>query len=96
MKDEEYELVCIQKKGTITITNLKNEEVKCKIDHLLYGQLEKSKPAYMELTERQFGHQDINPTTKYVWQVQAPAKGKAELVFTYCIKQWDKCPEERI
>jgi hypothetical protein len=94
VKDEEYELVCIQKAGTVTITNLKNEEVKCKIDHLLYGHLEKSEPAHMEVTERQAGHHDLNPTAKYVWQVKVPAKGKAELVFTYCIKQWNKGQQE--
>ena len=78
---------CIQKTGTVTITNLKDEEVKCKIDHLLYGHLEKSEPSYMEVTERNVGHHDLNPTAKYVWQVKVPPKGKAELVFTFVIKQ---------
>jgi len=90
VKDDEHELVCIKKTGTVTITNLKDEEVKCKIDHLLYGQLEKSEPSHMEVTERNVGHHDLNPTAKYVWQVKAPAKGKAELVFTYVIKQWQR------
>jgi len=90
VRDDVHELVCIQKTGTVTITNLKDEEVKCKIDHLLYGQLEKSEPSHMEVTERNVGHHDLNPTAKYVWQVKVPAKGKAELVFTYVIKQWDR------
>ena len=90
VKDDEHQLVCIQKTGTVTITNLKDEEVKCKIDHLLYGQLEKSEPSHLEVTERNVGHHDLNPTAKYVWQITAPAKGKAELVFTYVIKQWER------
>ena len=90
VKDDVHELVCIQKTGTVTITNLKDEEVKCKIDHLLYGQLEKSEPSHMEVTERNVGHHDLNPTAKYVWQVKVPPKGKAELVFTFVIKQWDR------
>ena len=86
----DYELVCIQKTGTVTVANMKNEEVKCKIDHLLYGHLEKSEPSHTEITERQTGHEDLNPMAKYVWQVKAPARGKVELVFTYCIKEWVK------
>ena len=45
IKDEDYELECIQKTGTVTITNMKSEEVKCKVDHLLYGSLETSRTA---------------------------------------------------
>merc|ERR1719412_1030516 len=96
IKEDDYELVCIKKTGTVTITNMKNEEVKCKIDHLLYGHLEKSEPSHTEVTERQTGHQDLNPTAKYVWQVKAPARGKVELVFTFCIKEWVKGEQQNV
>ena len=89
IKEDDYELISIQKTATMTITNTKSEEVKCKVDHLLRGHLENSSPAHKEVTERQTGHnQDLNPFAKYVWEIKAPAKGKAELVFTYCIKEW--------
>ena len=96
LREDDYELVCIQKTGTVTITNMKTEEVNCKIDHLLYGHLEKSEPLHTEVTERQTGHQNLNPTAKYVWQVKAPARGKVELVFTYCIKEWVKGQQQHV
>ena len=96
VKDEDYELECIQKTGTVTITNMKNEEVKCKIDHLLYGHLETSEPMHIEVTERQTGHHDVNPTSKYVWEIKVPPKGKADLVFKYCIKEWKRAEQEQV
>ena len=72
---------------------MKNEEVKCKVDHLLYGHLENSSPIPVEITERQTLHQDLNPKTKYVWEVNVPARGKAEIVFDYYIKNWVKSTE---
>jgi hypothetical protein len=94
IKEDEYELRSVQTTGTLTITNLKNEEVKCKVDHLLRGHLDTSDPTHVEVTETQTGHHDLNPTAKYVWEIKVPAKGKAELVFKYCIKQWIKANEE--
>ena len=96
IKDDDYELVSVQKTSTVKITNLKNEEVKCKIDYLLYGHLEESNPRYVEVTERQTGHHDLNPTAKYVWEIKAPAKGKAELIFKYSIKEWIKGKQEDV
>ena len=83
------ELVCIEKTGSFTITNLKNEEVECKIDYLLHGQLQKSNPPHIEATEVNDGGIDQNPITKYVWQVKVPPKDKAELIFIFTIKEWD-------
>ena len=87
-KHEEYELECINKTGTVTIINMKNEGIKCKIERLLYGHFEMSSPHYTEETERQVGYQELNPTAKYIWEIAVPANGKATLVFTYCIKAW--------
>ena len=83
------ELVCIEKTGSVTITNLKDEEVDCKIDYLLHGQLQKSEPPHIEATEVNDGGIDQNPTTKYVWQVKVPPKGKAELIFMFIKKELD-------
>ena len=86
-KERKFEVIKkVRKTGPVTITNLKDEEVNCKIDHLLYGKLEKSEPSHMEVTERNDGHHDFNPAAKYVWLIKVPAKGKAELVFTYVLK----------
>ena len=87
---------CIQKTGTVTVTNMKNEEVKCKIDYLLYGNLETSEPMHIEVTERQTAHDDLNSTSKYVWEIKVQAKGKADLVFKYCIKKWKKVEQQSI
>jgi len=89
VNDTDYELVSTQVTGTFTVTNMKNEDVKCKVDHLLCGHLEKSVPNYIEVIEAQSESPTImNPTTRYVWEIQAPAKGKAELIINYCVKQW--------
>merc|ERR1719361_912416 len=81
----------------------KKKKIKCKVDHLLYGQLEKSDPSPMEVTERHnsrvYGPQqntDLNNTAKYVWEIKVPAKGKAELVFSYHIKEWIRGEQTRI
>ena len=68
---------------------MKNEEVECKIDYLLHGQLQNSKPPHIEATEVNDGGVDQNPTTKYVWQVKVPPNGKAELIFMFIIKELD-------
>ena len=103
MHNDDYELVSVQKTGTVVISNTKKEEIKCKVDHLLYGQLEKSDPSPMEVTERHnsrvYSHQqntDLNNTAKYVWEIKVPAKGKAELVFTYHIKEWIRGEQTRM
>ena len=75
---------------------MKTEEVKCKVDHLLYGNLETSEPMHIEVTERQTGHHDVNPTSKYVWEIKVPPKGKADLVFKYCIKEWKRAEQEQV
>ena len=83
------ELARTHKTGKFTIINMKNEEVTCKVDHLLYGNLETSEPMHIEVTECQrTGLQEINPTSKYVWEITVPAKGKSDLVFKYYIKKW--------
>ena len=83
----------VDKKATFTISNMKNEDIKCKVDHLLYGHLEKSMPVPLEKTERHTRYHDLNPQVKYVWELMAPARGKVELVFSYCIKKWAKVNE---
>ena len=59
-------MVVVKKKATFTVSNMKNEEVKCKVDYLLHGHLVRAEPNYKEVTESQTGHHDLNPNTKYV------------------------------
>ena len=96
IQDKEYELVVVKKKATFTVSNMKNEEVKCKVDYLLHGHLVKAEPNYKEVTESHTGHHDLNPKTKYVWEINVPKQGKAELVFEYCIKKWTKVVEDAV
>ena len=96
---KKLELKSIEKTGWLTIFNHRNEEIDCKVDYLLYGHLDESKPICAEVTEQQAGYhiphlpystpynRHLNPIAKYVWQLKAPAKGKAELSFTYFIKE---------
>lgn len=82
----------IQKNAKVVINNNKNEEVNCKIEYLLYGHMEHSKPDPIEKIEKGSQHQryGLNPTTKYVWKMKIPSKGKSDLIFKYCIKEWSK------
>ena len=96
IEDKEYELAVVKKKAIFTVSNMKNEEVKCKVDYLLHGHLVKAEPNYKEVTESHTGHHDLNPKTKYVWEINVPKQGKAELLFEYCIKKWTKVVEDAI
>ena len=79
----------IQKSAKVVIKNSKDVEIKCKIEHHLYGHLEESKPDFKEKAERQSNHHGLNPTTKYAWEIQVPAGGKAEINFKFCVKEWN-------
>jgi hypothetical protein len=79
----------IEKSAKVVIKNAKDVEIKCKIEHQLFGHLEESTPDFKEKTEHQSNHQGLNPTTKYAWEITVPASGKAELNFKYCVKEWN-------
>ena len=55
---------------------------------LLQGHLENSKPAVKEVTERPSHRQELNPTSKLLWELEVPAEGSAELNIKYGIKMW--------
>ena len=52
------------------------------------GHLEKSQPAVKEVTERPSHGQQLNPTSKLLWELQVPAEGSAELNIEYGVKMW--------
>ena len=52
------------------------------------GHLGKSKPAVKEVTERPSHGQELNPTSKLLWELEVPAEGSAELNIEYGIKMW--------
>ena len=52
------------------------------------GHLEKSKPAVKEVTERPSHGQELNPTSKLLWELEVPAEGSAELNIEYGVKMW--------
>ena len=79
----------IQKIGKVSIRNGKDEEIKCKIEHQLYGHLEESTPVYKEKAERHNNHHGLNPTTLFTWEVTVPAKAASEIHFNYCVKEWN-------
>merc|ERR1712130_810155 len=78
----------VTKKGKLTIKNPKATAIKCKIEHALQGHLEKSKPAVKEVTERPSHGQELNPTSKLLWELEVPAEGSAELSIEYGVKMW--------
>merc|ERR1719219_1198074 len=78
----------VTKKGKLTIKNPKATAIKCKIEHALQGHLEKSKPAVKEVTERPSHGQELNPTSKMLWELEVPADGSAELNIEYGVKMW--------
>jgi len=78
----------VTKKGKLTIKNPKPTAIKCKIEHNLKGHLEKSKPAVKEVTERPSHGQELNPTSKLLWELEVPAEGSAELSIDYGVKLW--------
>jgi len=78
----------VTKKGKLTIKNPKATAIKCKIEHALQGHLEKSKPAVKEVTERPSHGQELNPTSKLLWELEVPAEGSAELNIEYGVKMW--------
>jgi hypothetical protein len=76
--------------GKLTIKNPKKAAIKCKIQHMLEGHLEKSSPKVKEATERGAGggrHQ-LNPTSKLLWELEVPAGGEVVLSFQYGVKLW--------
>jgi len=78
----------VAKKGKLVIKNPKATAIKCKIEHALQGHLEKSKPAVKEVTERPSHGQELNPTSKLLWELEVPAEGSAELSIEYGVKMW--------
>merc|ERR1719500_442556 len=78
----------VTKKGKLTIKNPKATAIKCKIEHALQGHLKKSKPAVKEETERPSHGQELNPTSKLLWELEVPAEGSAELNIEYGVKMW--------
>jgi len=78
----------VTKKGKLTIKNPKATAIKCKIEHALQGHLEQSKPAVKEVTERPSHGQELNPTSKLLWELEVPAEGSAELNIEYGVKMW--------
>jgi hypothetical protein len=78
----------VTKKGKLVIKNPKATAIKCKIEHALQGHLEKSEPAVKEETERPSHGQELNPTSKLLWELEVPAEGSAELNIEYGVKMW--------
>merc|ERR1712123_178385 len=79
----------VQKVGKVSIRNSKAEEIKCRVEHQLYGHLGESTPVFKDKTERQSNHHGLNPTTKYTWEVTVPASGRTEISFQYQVKDWN-------
>jgi len=79
----------VQKVGKVSIRNSKAEEIKCRVEHQLYGHLGESTPVFKDKTEQQSNHHGLNPTTKYTWEVTVPASGRTEISFQYQVKDWN-------
>ena len=80
----------IEKTGRVIIKNNKECDIKCKVEHNLFGHIISSTPDPKESNEKRTGNMfnsNLNPTTRLVWEISVPGKGQAEIRFKYCIKE---------
>ena len=74
--------------GEVEIINMKDEDIKCKVEYNLRGSLIKSEPKFkdkVESSRRQY--YDLNVVTKYVWEVEVPKKEKKKITFEFSSKE---------
>merc|ERR1712029_646168 len=69
-KKEGYVMSTTYKTGEVELINMKDEDIKCRVEYNLYGTMIKSEPEFkdkIESSKRQYS--DINLITKYIWEV---------------------------
>ena len=80
----------IEKTGHVVIRNNKDCEIKCMIEHNLFGHFQSSTREPKENNEKRTGNMfnnNLNATARFVWEIMIPGKGQGELSFSFCIKQ---------
>jgi len=85
---DNYVLSTTYQTGEVEIINMKDEDIKCKVEYTLRGTLIKSEPEFKEKIENSKRHlSDLNLVTKYVWEVKVGKKQKGNVKFNFCWKE---------
>ena len=74
--------------GEVEVINMKDENIKCKVEYTLRGTMMKSEPEFkdkIESSKRQFS--DSNLIAKYIWEVDVLRKEKKKATFDFCWKE---------
>ena len=95
---ERYLISTTIKTGTVELLNIKNEDVKCKLEYTMLGNMiggvESSteiKQEKMELNNRH-AYNDLNKNIKYTWELEVKAKQKTSFNFNFTWKQRETIP----
>ena len=76
------------KTGNVEIINMKDEDIKCKLEYTLRGTMIKSEPEFKEKFESsKHQYTDVNLITKYVWEVDVSKKEKKKITFQFFCKE---------
>ena len=87
-ENEKYVLSTTYQTGEVEIINMKDEDIKCKVEYTLCGTMIKSEPEFKDKTENSKRHlSDLNLVTKYVWEVNVGRKQKGNIKFNFCWKE---------
>ena len=88
------------KTGTVELVNIKNEDVKCKVEYNMLGNMIGSvesnaeiKEEKMELINRHYN--DLNKNIKYTWELEVKAKQKSSFGFNFTMKQRETIPSNQ-
>ena len=86
---ENYVVSTTYQSGEVEIINMKDEEIKCRIEYNLRGNMIKSEPEFKDKieTSKRAARSDLNLVTKYVWEVNVGRKQKRNIKFNFCWKE---------
>ena len=87
------------KTGTVELVNIKNEDVKCKVEYNMLGNMVGSVESNAEVKEEKMElnnhhYNDLNKNIKYTWELEVKAKQKTSLGFNFTWKQREAIPSK--
>ena len=85
---KDYVMSTTYQTGEVEVINMKDENIKCKVEYTLRGTMMKSEPEFkdkIESSKRQFS--DSNLIAKYIWEVDVLRKEKKKVTFDFCWKE---------
>ena len=84
VKKDDYVVSTSFKTGEVEVINMKDEDIKCKVEYTLHRTMIKSEPEFkdkFESSRRQYS--DLNLITNYVWEVDVAGKEKKKITFEF-------------